>query len=170
MQPHATIAERIALGRPFDAASDAAPDHAPRPVTALIGRLLLAGIFLISGIFKLVDPTGTAAYMTSAGIPYADVLVYVAAFAEVAGAASIMLGFLTRIGALGLIVFLVLVNLMIHTFWTFEGAQRTTQMSSFLKNLALMGGLALLVANGPGRYSLDARMRRPDAAPRPRRA
>ena len=45
--------------------------------------------------------------------------------------------------------------------WNFDSAEQNMQMINFTKNLALMGGLALLVAHGPGRYSIDARLRRP---------
>ena len=162
---NASVVERLAFGRPEDPYTDPNVVHlATRPATALIGRLLLAAIFLISGIAKLTDPGGTIAHMTAAGIPAPDVLVWIAAFAEILGGASLLLGFLTRIGALGLILFLIPTTLFFHAFWNFSGGEQISQMASFMKNIAIGGGLALLVSHGPGRYSIDYMMRKPKEA------
>lgn len=162
MMQHSTLAERIVFGRPVDPVLDEDVVHiTPRPATALIGRILICAIFLISGIMKLVNTPDTVGYMNAAGIPAADTLVYVAAIAEIAGGLSILFGFLTRIGALGLIVLLAIINLTMHPFWSLEGQERSMQMSQFIKNLGLMGGLAFLVAFGPGRYSIDRKIRAP---------
>lgn len=157
-----TLAERIVFGRPNEYERDTVHVHlAPRPATALIGRLLLASIFLVSGIAKVTDPAGTVAHMESVGIPAANVLVWFAAFAEIAGAVSIITGFLTRLGAIALVLFLVPTTFLFHAFWLYDGAERLPQMVSFLKNWALVGGLALLIAHGPGRWSLDQKLRWP---------
>ncbi len=156
-----TVAERIAFGRPIDPAEDFATHLTPRPSWMLIGRVLIAAIFIVSGIAKLTDPAGTVGYMEAQGIPSADVLAIVAGLAEVAGGLAILFGFLTRIGAFGLFLFLIPTTLIFHDFWTMDGAEAKTQMVTFMKNLAIIGGLALLVANGAGRYSIDARLRRP---------
>jgi putative oxidoreductase len=159
---HASIAERLAFGRPVDPVVDDTPVRvAPRPATALVGRILIATIFLISGVAKLTDPGGTTSYMEAAGIPYAGTLAIVAGIAEIAGGLSILFGFLTRIGALGLFIFMILVNVMMHPFWSFEGQERQMQMVQFVKNLAVMGGLLVLVAFGPGRHSIDKKIREP---------
>lgn len=157
-----SIAERIAYGRPLDPYSDHARVQVePRATTALAGRILLSAIFLVSGIAKLTDPEGTIGYMRMAGIPSPEILVWIAGAAEVLGALAIMSGFLTRIGAIGLILFLIPTTIYFHGFWMFEGAEQKTQMVQFMKNLAIFGGLALLVAYGPGRYSVDGKLRRP---------
>jgi putative oxidoreductase len=158
----ATVAERIVFGRPIDTTEDQSIHLAPRPMTALLGRIALASIFLVSGTAKLVDVAGTAAYMSSVGIPYPETLAMFAGVAEVLGALSLLFGALTRMGALGLIVFLIPTTLLFHDFWAFEGDdQRMQQMSHFLKNLGIVGGLILLMSYGPGRYSVDSLLRRP---------
>jgi putative oxidoreductase len=160
--PHQTnIAERIAYGRPLESALETRTPVMPRPTTALIGRILIAAIFLLSGIAKLTDTSGTVGHMEANGIPSAHALAIVAGIAEVAGGLAILTGFLTRIGALGLIVFMIITTLIFHHFWDLSGAERLPQMVNFMKNLAIIGGLSLLVAYGPGRYSIDARLRRP---------
>jgi len=126
---------------------------------ALIGRLLLAAIFMMSGIAKLTDIAGTVTHMTAAGIPYADTLAVVAGVAEILGAASLILGLLTRLGAFGLFLYMIPTTVLFHGFWNFEGAERLPQMVNFMKNLAIMGGLATLVGVGARRFSIDHRIR-----------
>jgi putative oxidoreductase len=163
MAMHTTLAERVAYGTPADSEVDAeAPVRlVPRAGTAFLGRVLLSAIFLLSGFAKLTDPMGTAAYMTGAGIPNAQTLAIVVGLAEVLGGVAVLSGFLTRLGALGLFIYLIPTTLLFHGFWQFEGVEMKVQMASFMKNLAIMGGLLLLVAHGPGRNSVDAKLRRP---------
>jgi len=161
MLNHPTVEERIAFGRPIDPTEDFATHVVPRPTWMLVGRILISAIFLTSGIAKLVDTSGTVGYMESQGIPSAYALAIIAGLAEVLGGLAILFGFLTRLGAFGLFVFMIPTTLIFHDFWTMEGAEAKTQMVNFMKNLAVMGGLAVLVAQGAGRYSVDARLRRP---------
>lgn len=146
-----------------------ARDSSAKVGMALIGRLLLAAIFAMSGIAKLTDLPGTIGHMTSAGIPYADTLAVVAGVAELAGAAALVLGLLTRLGAFGLLLYLIPTTLMFHAFWNSHGAERLPQMVNFMKNLAIIGGLAVLMAQGAGRFSLDHRIRRARARRHARR-
>lgn len=157
------FAERIAYGRPMNLEQEAdEPIHLiPRATTALIGRILIAAIFVVSGIAKLTDTAGTAGYMTAVGLPQATTLAIIAGIAEVAGGVAIAFGFLGRLAALGLILFMIPTTLLFHNFWALEGAEAKMQLVNFMKNLGIMGGLLLLYAHGPGRYSVDARMRRP---------
>lgn len=162
---HASIAERFAYGRPYNPVlADTLAPVVPRSGTALIGRILISAIFILSGISKLTDPASAVGYMDSVGVPSPGALVYVAGIAEVAGGLSLLFGFLARIGALGLIAFLCLTNYFFHNFWALPEPEAKAQMVQFMKNLAIIGGLAMVVAMGPGRYSIDARMRRPRAA------
>src|ERR1043166_5004623 len=165
LNPH--IAESRLIGRP-DLRDDeegilvdpAASDSSGKVSMALIGRLLIAAIFLMSGIAKLTDTAGTVAHMTKAGIPYADTLAMVAGVGEIVGAAAIILGLLTRVGAFGLFLYMIPTTLIFHAFWNAEGQERMTQMVNFMKNLAIMGGLATLVAFGASRVSIDHLIRR----------
>jgi len=133
----------------------------PRSTIALIGRILLSAIFLVSGFAKLTDPSGTMAHMEKAGISHAETLLYIAAFAELLGGLSILLGALTRLGAAGLFVYMIVISVVMHKFWGGLPADvAKMQMVQFTKNICIMGGLAMVVAFGPGRYSIDARLRR----------
>lgn len=75
---------------------------------------------------------------------------------EAGGAALVILGFVTRPAAAGLIVSTIAATLLAHDFWTFEAAARRMQQIRFMKNLGLIGGFLLLIAAGAGRISLDA--------------
>jgi putative oxidoreductase len=160
MQP--SIAERFAYGTPLDPlVEDLEVHNAPRTLTALAGRIMLSAIFIISGFAKLTDPSAAVGYMNSAGVPSADVLVYIAGSAELLGGLALAFGFLARVAAVGLVALVILINYFMHGFWALDGAQREMQMAQFVKNLAIMGGLLMVVAHGPGRASIDARLRRP---------
>ncbi len=159
--PHtAGIAERFAFGRPVEHATAETP-VAARPGTAFIGRILISAIFIITGLHKLVDPAGTAAYIAQAGLPYPHFLAIAAGLVEVVGGSLVVLGLLTRLTGILMFLYLIPVTLVFHHFWTLEGMQRQMQMTNFLKNLAIMGGLLMLFAFGPGPFSVDRRIRRP---------
>ena len=116
----------------------------------LIGRIFLALIFLISGFGKIADFNGTQQYMVSQGMPMTGLLLVLAIIFELGGGLSIITGFKARWGAGALIVFLVLATAVFHM----DLADRM-QMTQFLKNLSMIGGLLLVVGFGSGPYSLD---------------
>ena len=122
------------------------------PVLAAAGRVLLAAIFLISGLGKLADPAGTQAYIASAGLP-APLLAYLAAVAvEVGGGVLLIVGYQTRIVALAIAGFSLVAALAFHNNFA-----DVNQMIHFLKNVAMAGGLLQVAAFGAGSFSLDGR-------------
>jgi putative oxidoreductase len=179
MPMNSRFAERHTFGRP---GTDTSRDVSDRdlqdddlirdtslPTAALVGRLLIAAIFLVSGFSKLTDLPGTVEHMAAMRIPYPDTLAVVAGCAELLGAVAIAFGFLTRIASAGLILFMIPTTLVFHAFWNFAGQERLPQMVNFMKNLAIIGGLSVLMAQGAGRFSLDYRMRRARVRRRARR-
>lgn len=117
----------------------------------LAGRVLLAALFLISGLGKIGGYSGTAAYMASVGVPAALLPVVIAT--EVLGAAAIVLGWKTRIAAFLLAGFTLLSALIFHSHFADQ-----IQTIMFLKNVSITGAFLLLVANGAGPLSLDRRI------------
>jgi putative oxidoreductase len=133
-------------------------DH--RYVT-LAGRILIAAIFLMSGIGKIADPHGTQQYMQAMGMTWATTFFYVSAIViEVGGGLSLLLGYWTRAGAIALILFMIPTTLMFHTNFADQN-----QMIHFLKNLAMFGGLFYVAAYGAGPVSLDGRLGGPMERP-----
>ena len=127
----------------------------------LVARLLLSAIFLVSGFAKITDWSGTASHMAAHGMIAVPLFLAGAIACEVGGGALLLLGLKTRFAASLLFLFLIPVTLVFHPFWTLAGAERMPQMVNFLKNLAIMGGLAEVFAYGAGRISLDHRKRAP---------
>ena len=116
----------------------------------LIGRILIAQIFLASGFGKIMDFAGTQQYMASYGMPLTALLLFGAIVFELGGGLSLLLGYKARWGAIALIVFLIPTTLIFHT----EFAERMQQIQ-FMKNSAIIGGLLVLAQFGAGPLSLD---------------
>lgn len=123
----------------------------------LIGRVLMAMIFLKSGLGKITGFAGTAGFMASKGMPFAEVLLVGAIVFELAGAIMLIVGWRAHWGALLLIVFMIPATLMFHNFWAADAAQYSNQMNHFMKNIAMLGGLFYVMAFGAGPLSLDNR-------------
>jgi putative oxidoreductase len=155
------LTERLVYSRP-DPASLEVPTIG-RPGSALAARILLGSIFLLSGAMKFINYDKTLGHMTDAGIPHPEIMLPLAALAEVLGAVSIISGLWTRLGALGLFVFMIPTTVIFHGFWRFPEPEASAQMINFMKNLTIMGGLLALVSFGAGRYSIDAKLRQPIA-------
>jgi putative oxidoreductase len=131
-----------------------------RPYLELAGRILISLIFLAAGIGKLMDWSDTAEYMATKGMTAVPFFLTMAVLFELGAGTCLLLGWHTRWAALALIVFLIPTTLIFHNFWTMEGVQRMDNMQHFLKNLAIMGAMCKPMADGAGRFSLDARQGR----------
>lgn len=127
-------------------------------ILTVVGRIMIATIFLMSAIGnKIPKFSDISGYMASEGVPLPSVALAGAIVFLIAGSLSIIVGYKARIGAGLLLVFLILATYFFHDFWTFEGAERQSQMIQFMKNLSLMGTMVFLIANGPGAMSLDGK-------------
>ncbi|HEU5176769.1 MAG TPA: DoxX family protein [Burkholderiales bacterium] len=125
----------------------------------LVGRILLALLFLIAGSRKLMAPAASAGYFAKLGFPMTDVLVWVVIAVEIGAAILLIVGWKTRWAALALALFTLIATFAAHRFWEFDAAQYANQMNHFLKNLAIVGGMLILAATGPGPHSVDGRRR-----------
>lgn len=122
----------------------------------LVGRILLAFMFLPSGLMKIPGWSGNIAYMESKGFFLTPLFLAGAIVIEVLGSLMVMLGWRARMGAAALAAFTILAAFTMHNFWSMEeGLPRMMEMASFLKNIAITGGLLLVVAFGPGPRSLN---------------
>jgi putative oxidoreductase len=124
---------------------------------SLIGRIMLAAIFLITGFGKIEGFQGVTSQIASKGLPLPEVLAVATITLEVVGGLMLVFGWKTRWAALALATFTVLAGVLFHNFWAVPEAQKMLQQIQFLKNVAIMGGLLLVVAYGPGRFSIDRR-------------
>ena len=124
---------------------------------SLVGRILLAALFLPAGIGKLTGFAGTVGYITSVGLPLPQVAAAFALVIEIVGGIALITGFGTRFAALALAVFTVVASVFFHNYWAVPAEQQMIQQLMFFKNIAVVGGLLTLAAWGAGSWSLDAR-------------
>jgi len=122
----------------------------------LIGRIALMVLFVTSGISKFADLAGTAAYIESKGLPAPTALAVLSGLTEVVGSLLIVIGWQTRIVALGMLVYTLVAAYFFHDFWHLpQGAERLDAMIHALKNLSIAGAFLMLAGSGAGRYSVD---------------
>ncbi len=122
-----------------------------------IGRILLALIFVVYGFDKAFGFigggfSGTSGAIASKGLPLPDVLTAITILIEAGGGLMLLFGFKTRLAAWAIFLLLIPITFFFHPAWSDIG-----QLSSFLKNLAVMGGMLCLVAHGPGAWAVDKR-------------
>ena len=124
---------------------------------ALIGRILLALMFVLSGFAKLTGFNGTAGYIGSAGLPAPALLAALTIVLELGGGLALVFGYQTRWVALAMGLFTLLVSFIFHPFWAVPADQAMVTQLLFMKNISVAGGMFALAAFGSGALSLDAR-------------
>ena len=120
----------------------------------LPARVLLSSPFLYSGIDKCRRWNAAQREVAASGLPWPTLLHLVTVVVQLGGGFSLLLGIEPRLGALLLLVFLIPVTFMYHPFWKRSGADLVTEADHFLSNLAIVGGLLVIVALGGGPISL----------------
>ncbi len=140
-------------GRSATAASTAA--LAADDWLRLFGRILLGGIFVVSGQAKLFGLAAFAASLERRGVPFASTLAVIGACVEFFGGLAVVLGLETRYAAALMIAFVIVATLISHRFWALAGADRAAQATHFSKNVAICGGFILLLAAGGGRLAVE---------------
>ncbi|MFL6581899.1 MAG: DoxX family protein [Burkholderiales bacterium] len=128
---------------------------AVRTFGPLVGRILLALIFIISGFGKIMGFDATLGYIRSAGLPFAQLSAMAAIVVELGGGILLVLGWKARWAAAALFVFVLVAALYFHAFWASPPDQMMMQQIQFMKNLAIMGGMLYIMAYGSGPYSVD---------------
>jgi len=121
----------------------------------LAARLVLATLFLIFGVRKLRDYSGTVSQMVQVGLPMPVVAAAVSIFMELPVAFAVAVGALTRPSAVLLALYTLGTALVGHHYWTVKGAEQLDSMEAFYKDLSIMGGFLLLYITGAGEYSID---------------
>jgi putative oxidoreductase len=127
-------------------------------VVLLLGRILLAIVFIPAGYGHLTQSSGFAGYLDGHGVPVSSVAAVVAACVEFFGSLAILLGLATRYAALLMALFSLVAAFVGHRYWNVPaGADHANQYYHFFKDLAIFGGFLVLYVAGPGRWSIDRR-------------
>jgi putative oxidoreductase len=128
-------------------------------LSPLVGRLVLVWFFLSQAFHYGGDWDATVSLMRFGGIPAAAFLLLMALMLLVLGSISLLLGLHTRHGAMLLFGVTIIVSLLMHAFWQINdnAAARQADFELFARDMAIAGGLLLLVGLGPGPFALDNR-------------
>jgi putative oxidoreductase len=125
-------------------------------IAPLIGRLAIAWLFLSEAGTMINSWDGTVTLMQMKHVPAAPLLLVIALTVMILGSVSIALGYHTRHGALLLFGFTVIVSVTMHDYWKLnEAADRLADSEIFLRNIAIAGGLLLLMGLGAGPFAVD---------------
>ena len=126
---------------------------------ALLGRVLIALLFVPAGWGKIAGFAGTVGYIASKGVPLPEVCAAIAIAAELGLGLLLLVGYQARWAALGMGIFVAVITPLFHNYWGVPDAQVMMQKMNFFKNFAIAGGLFALAAFGPGAWSLDGKRR-----------
>ena len=121
-------------------------------IVEILGRILLSAIFLINGIGKIFNYEGTIQYMENFDVP--GYLIIPAITVEILFPILLILGYYTKFSALVLSLFTLALAIIFHTDFSNQ-----MQLMSFLKNIAIAGGFLIIFVYGPGKYSLDHKLK-----------
>ena len=121
-------------------------------IVEILGRILLSAIFLINGIGKIFNYEGTIQYMENFDVP--SYLIIPAITVEILFPILLIIGYYTKFSALVLSLFTLVLAVIFHTDFSNQ-----MQLMSFLKNIAIAGGFLIIFVYGPGKYSLDHKLK-----------
>ena len=124
---------------------------------ALVGRVLLGLMFVMSGFGKIAGFEGTVGYIASQGLPLPQALAALTIVVELGGGLMLLLGLFSRWAGLALAVFSVLAAFIFHNYWNADAASHMGQYINFWKNISIAGGMLLVSAFGPGSISIEGR-------------
>ncbi len=126
-----------------------------RDVTDLVGRILLSAIFFFEAIDSAIYFEKTRESMTQHGLTWnQDMLLYGAILFLLLGGTMVLLGYRSSLGAILLLMYWIPVTFIVHDFWTYPEEQIRLQKILFMKDMAIIGGLLMLLGKGSGRYSV----------------
>jgi putative oxidoreductase len=129
--------------------------NAAQDTLALIGRVLIALLFVPAGFGKLTGFAGTVGYISSVGAPLPQVAAVIAIVVELGLGLLLLVGFKTRLSAIVLAIFTVAAAVMFHNYWGMPADKAFVNQLMFFKNIAIAGGPLAFAAFGAGRFSID---------------
>lgn len=126
---------------------------------SLVARILLALMFVVAGTSKIGGFEGTAAYIAAKGLPLPEMSTVLTIVVELGAGLALIAGFKARWAAALLAIFTLAASFIFHNYWALPVEQQSVQTLMFIKNIAVTGGLLMVLAFGAGGWSLDSRSR-----------
>jgi putative oxidoreductase len=126
-------------------------------VVLLMARVLLASLFIVFGVRGVLAFAVTAAYFAKLGFPVPLAFTVLSIAIQLGAGLLLVLGWKTRHAAWLLVAYVAVATAAAHRYWEYDPAYQLGQLGNFYKNLAIIGGLLLLAAFGPGKLSVDRR-------------
>ena len=125
-------------------------------IAPLFGRWVLAWFFLTQAYQAALDWNNTALLLAMKAVPTPPAILFLALIGTVMGSLSLLVGFRTRIGALVLFAITIGATVTLHDYWHLEvEVARDADFDIFARNIAIAGGLLMLIGMGSGRFGFD---------------
>lgn len=131
--------------------------NASQDTLALIGRILIAALFIPAGFGKIGGFAGVVGYISAVGLPLPQLGAAIAIIVELGLGLLLLVGYKTRIVSIVLAVFTVATAVFFHNYWGMPADKAYVNQLMFFKNIAIAGGLLAIAAFGAGRFSIDKR-------------
>ncbi|MDG1825326.1 MAG: DoxX family protein [Henriciella sp.] len=138
--------------------------NASSPIMVTIGRCLLGLYFLLPGIAKFTAWDYHIAEMQSHGVPLTAPLLAFAGVSSIIGAFLLFTNRYVRIVALGFVLYILLVNVLLHNFWALDGDEAARETQNFVKNLGILAGLLILAGYSKMRWPSVSGLMKSDSA------
>lgn len=123
----------------------------------LIGRVLIASLFIPAGFNKLMGFAGTVGYISSVGLPLPQVAAAIAIIVELGFGILLLVGYRVRLTGLVMAIFTIATAVFFHNYWAMVAEKVAMNQLNFYKNMAIAGGLFAFAAFGGGRFGIDKR-------------
>ncbi len=121
---------------------------------SLVGRVLISGMFLWAAYEKITNWSRTTSYMKSKNVPYLNIVLPVGVGLKIVGGVMVLFGWHAHVGALLLLVVSIASLIKMHDWWKKQGTERDIERMLFLKDVAIIGGLFMVLAMGAGHFGL----------------
>ena len=138
-------------------------DQATSPLLMGAGRWLLGLYFFGPGMAKFLVPGQQLELMARHGIPAPELMLIVAGLANVVGALLLFTNRYVRLTSLGFVLYILVINVMLHDFWNFSGIEGQHETQNFFKNLGILAGLLVLAGASPWRRISLLELKQSDA-------
>jgi putative oxidoreductase len=120
----------------------------------LIGRICFSGMFIWGAFDRIMNWKGAMSYLKDRKIPFLDIALPASVTLQIIGSLLIFFGYHASLGALLLLLVMIPATYFIHPFWDFKGTERMHQKHQFMKSVALIGALIMILAVGGGHWGV----------------